>query len=536
MATDSALSNLSRYQALFELAGNVNAATNIAGVGQVLVRQLKFVADVFSWRYLHVDSSTTASTSAVAETSALVVDGHRAQATVQRVATGELGPVERELLGSRKVRMLEGDDLASLQPRLPAHFQKADIVQIYVCPHVASEGLDGLFLFAKRRQPFNELDVRFLTMAAHLFHEKVFLLWELEQRRALETAYLQQEIMLRESEKLATLGRLTAGMAHEINNPAAAALRNAEQLAEALQQLELALGRLGATGLTAVQHAALEPLLTSAIALAHQPEGLDPLTCTAREGDIETWLDDREVEEAWQIAPPLAAMGYDVPKLEKACQAFAQEQLSAVVTALAHVYTAHSLLAGIRSGTSRVTEVIKALKSYSYLDQAPMQRVDLHEGLNDTLVLLQNRIEDGVTVRREFVPDLPKIEAHGRELNQVWTNIIDNAIQAMGGAGDLTLRTSVEDGWVVVEIADTGSGIASDARSRIFDPFFTTRPPGAGTGLGLSISHSIVVEKHGGTIEVHSTPGDTRFRVRLPLKRDAPLQRVDGSLRRGDVS
>jgi signal transduction histidine kinase len=515
MATDAALSLLSRYEALFELSGEVNASADIAATGQVLARRLKYVADVYSWRYIRLESRGL--TGASGDPEALVVDGHRGQAAVARIPVTALGEIESELWRGRRVRIVEAEELAGAKPRLPPHFQQAGIVQIYVCPRFGAGELEGLLLFSKRRQPLSDLDVKFLTLAAQLFHDKVSRQWEQEQRRKLETAYLQQEIMLRETEKLATLGRLSAGIAHEMNNPVAAALRNAEQLATELGRLGQSLETLGRIGLSEAQRATLERHRTNAVALAGQSPAFDPLVCAERESEVEGWLDDQAVPDGWQLAPPLVSLGFDLPALADLAASFSSVQLPAVLGVLTQLYAAHGLLAGIRTGTARVSAIVAALRSYTYLDQAPIQAVDVHDGLNNTLVMLHSRLKDGIAVRREFDPALPRIEASGKELNQVWTNIIDNAVQAMHGQGELTLRTYVEEPWVVVEIADNGPGIPAEALDHIFEPFFTTKPPGEGTGLGLNVTHNIVVQKHAGRIDVRSQPGATTFQVRLPL-------------------
>jgi signal transduction histidine kinase len=188
-----------------------------------------------------------------------------------------------------------------------------------------------------------------------------------------------------------------------------------------------------------------------------------------------------------------------------------------VIDWLNDTYTIYSLLEEIGQGAGRISEIVKALKGYTYLDQAPIQTVDIHDGLDSTLVILRSKLKPGITVHREYDADLPQIQARGSELNQVWTNLIDNAIGAMNGEGEITLRTRSNDQWVIVEIEDNGSGISEENLSNLFDPFFTTKPPGEGTGLGLNISHNIIVQKHQGRIDVTSRPGKTRFEVRLPL-------------------
>lgn len=514
MSSDNALSLLSRYEALFELSGDINAATEIETAAQLLAGRLKYVADVYSWRYLRIETDGAGE---ARESTALVVDGYRGQGMVQRTTAPALCAFEMRLWDMGRAQTLGAEELDAVRAILPAPFQKPDIAQAYVCPRFGAGDLEGMFLFSKRRQPFNPLDIKFLTLIAQIFHDKVQVLWEHAKRRELETAYLEQEIMLRQSEKLATLGRLSAGIAHEVNNPLAAALRNAAQLVSELQEWEQGLEALSRVGLSEEQLTAAARARDAAVELARQPPTLDLLVRADRESDVEDWLDGQGVANGWQLAPTLVSMGFDPAQLEAATEPFSSEQVPAVLTTLSHHYAAHALLEGIQTSTRRVSEIVTALKSYSHLDQAPVQTVDVHEGLNDTLAILQSKL-GVVTVRKEFDPELPPIEAYGRELNQVWTNIIDNAIQAMAGEGELSLRTYLEDSWVVVEISDNGPGIPAELQERIFDPFFTTKPPGAGAGLGLNISHNIVVQKHGGQIEVHSAPGATSFRVRLPLR------------------
>jgi signal transduction histidine kinase len=340
--------------------------------------------------------------------------------------------------------------------------------------------------------------------------------------RDLEVAYLQQEMALRQNEKLATLGKLSAGVAHELNNPAAAAQRGVAQLQEAIVKLEQAEFSLGQLNLSALQLEALEPHTQLIEQRAKEPIDLDPLTRSDQEYEIETWLEDQGVEDAWELAPTLVNIGYNYSALSELAENFTSEEFPIVAVLLCNMYTTRNLLEEIGQGTGRITEIVKALKSYTYLDQAPVQSVDIHEGLNDTLVMLRSKLKAGVQVRREYAPDLPRIEAFGSELNQVWTNIIDNAVSAMEGQGEIVLRTYRHDAWVVVEIKDTGPGIPPDIQAKIFDPFFTTKAPGEGTGLGLNISHNIIVQKHKGKIAVNSRPGETCFEIKLPLNFEDP--------------
>jgi signal transduction histidine kinase len=345
---------------------------------------------------------------------------------------------------------------------------------------------------------------------------------EQKKARTLLEANLQQEMMMRQNEKLATLGKLSAGVAHELNNPAAAAQRGAEQLQAAIITLEQAEFGSGQANLSASKLTVLAQHTQMIQQRAKEPLDLDPLARSDQEYEIETWLTNRGVENAWELAPVLVNSGYDCSKLSQLAENFSGEEFLTITALLSSRYTTHNLLAEIGQGTSRISEIVKALKSYTYLDQAPVQSVDIHEGLNDTLVMLRSELRAGIQVRREYAHDLPRIEAFGSELNQVWTNIIDNAVSAMDGRGEIVLRTYRQDAWVVVEIRDTGPGIPQLIQSKIFDPFFTTKPPGKGTGLGLNISHNIIVQKHKGQIAVFSRPGETCFQIKLPFNVKAP--------------
>jgi signal transduction histidine kinase len=520
MATEGALSTLSRYEALFEFSSEVNASTDIAQVGGLLARRLKYVADVFSWRYFSLEPE---SPHIAGQRVAIVVDGFRGRATVDQIPVDQLCSVEVDLWSGRKSRFLEEEELESAKQTLPEQFRKPAIVQIYVCPRFGIGRLESMLLYSTVRNPFNELDVKFLTLASEIFHDKVYLLWEQKKMRDLETAYLQQEITLRQSEKLATLGRLSAGMAHELNNPAAAAQRGAEQLREEIERLARAERQLGESGLREEHTRVLEALAALARERIRAPADLDPLTRSDLEGEIETWLEERGVAEPWYFAPTLVTIGFTKDELAEMARELGEDRLATALASITSTYATQALMSEVCEGARRISEIVKALKSYTYLDQAPVQAVDIHEGLNDTLVMLRGRFKQGVTIRRKFDTDMPQIQAVGSELNQVWTNIVDNAVSAMQGQGTLTLRTFRKDPWVVVQIMDDGPGIPLDVQAKVFDPFFTTKPPGEGTGLGLNISHSIVVQRHKGEIEVRSRPGETCFEVRLPLKADLEL-------------
>jgi len=255
------------------------------------------------------------------------------------------------------------------------------------------------------------------------------------------------------------------------------------------------------------------------------------------EGAVETWLEARGVAEPWEVAPGLVNLGYDLESLSGVARDFSEGHLPAVITWLSAVYPVYSLLEEIRHATGRLSEIVGALKAYAYVGQAPIQAVDVNEGLRNTLIILRNKLKIGVEVVQELASDLPHIQANGGDLNQVWTNLIDNAVGAMEGQGRLVLRSRAEDGWIVVEIEDNGSGIPETIRHRIFDPFFTTKGPGEGTGLGLHTSYNIVTERHGGSIWATSKPGSTRFTVKLPIEptgRVRPEHLADPASRRDE--
>jgi signal transduction histidine kinase len=332
------------------------------------------------------------------------------------------------------------------------------------------------------------------------------------------SAQKQAEHALRQSERMATLGTLAAGVAHELNNPAAAARRAAQQLRDAFARLEDARFRLEAATMPQAAWRNLQALETQAREHSAAPSDLAPLDRADREDRMEGWLDDHGVADPWNLVGPLVAQGLDESALEDLAEMLDTHRLTLVLSWTAAAFHVYSLAHEIGEGASRISEIVGALKSYSYLGQAPVQLVDIREGLDNTLVILRNKLKAGIEVQREYGSDVPPITAFGSELNQVWTNLLDNAADALGGRGRVTIRTRRDGDWAVVEITDDGPGITDDVRSRVFDPFFTTKEPGKGTGLGLSTSFSIVTEKHHGSITVQSRPGETTFTVRLPIE------------------
>jgi PAS domain S-box-containing protein len=326
---------------------------------------------------------------------------------------------------------------------------------------------------------------------------------------------MQNQLIIQE--KMASLGKLSAGMAHELNNPAAAAQRGAAQLQATFAKWQSILLKMGLLNLDKTRVAKMIELDSEIKERALKPAELNALMRSDKEEAIEEWLQEQDIDTTGELAPALVNLGYGQIELEELTKVFNAEQFAMVIECLSFKHEIYSLVSEIGLGTNRIVEIVKALKTYTYMDQAPVQSVDVRKELDNTLIILHNKLKRGVTVVREYASDLPVIEAYASELNQVWTNIIDNAIDAMDGEGKLFVRARREDPWLVVEIEDDGPGIPEEIQSQIFDPFFTTKGPGEGTGLGLNISRNLVVQKHGGQISVSSKPGSTCFSVRLPL-------------------
>jgi signal transduction histidine kinase len=327
---------------------------------------------------------------------------------------------------------------------------------------------------------------------------------------------------LRLSERMAQLGTLTAGVAHELNNPAAAVRRGAQRLDEALDRYTELLLTVpedgGETRRSAL--ALLEDATGGERTLGARGAGLDALERADREAELEERLEEVGVPDAWQLAPDLVDAGLTADRLAPLVAAASPAALADAVRLLVAADGVRTLVAEVGEGARRLSSIVQALKGYAYLDRAPEQDVDLVRGLEDTLVLLAHKTRD-VTIERDYDPDLPTIVGLGGELNQVWTNLLDNACDAVAGLTDrtptVTLRTRRADDEVVVEVEDNGHGIPPEIQPKVFDVFFTTKPPGQGTGLGLQLSYRIVTEEHGGTLTVTSEPGRTVFRVVLPI-------------------
>ncbi|MEX2323753.1 MAG: ATP-binding protein [Acidimicrobiia bacterium] len=329
---------------------------------------------------------------------------------------------------------------------------------------------------------------------------------------ALLRRWRETEARLRQSERMAQLGTLSAGVAHEINNPAAAVQRAARDLEDAVGAYAAAMRTVAAAGIPEELDTVLQR-----ITRGEPPKRLDGIARSDAEAVFEEWLDGHGVSEAWSVASALVEAGVSVDDLDAISDP--ADALPSRVALLASAGTVQGLLYQIGEGSARVFQIVRALKGYSYLDEAPIQDVMVTKGLDDTLLLLQSKLS-GLEVVREYQDDLPEIVAHGSELNQVWTNLLDNAVDAVkdGDGGRIIVRAFTEADCLIVEVEDDGPGIPDEVLPRVFDSFFTTKEPGRGTGLGLDISYGIVTHRHGGEITVHRTgPEGTTFRVRLPL-------------------
>ncbi len=327
------------------------------------------------------------------------------------------------------------------------------------------------------------------------------------------------ESLWHQSEKLAALGQMSAGLTHELNNPAAAGRRAASQLRDSLLELY---------HLTfALQEQDLDPVQLEELAAVQQEVvdragaiDKDPLAISDQEEEISRWLERRGMDEPWQLAPRLIAGGLGQTQVERLASRLAPATLETALRWVSSLVGVGELLRVVEQSTARISELIAAVKSYTYMDRGSRQEVDVHAGLESTLLILGHKLQN-IEVRREYETGLPHIQGYGGELNQVWTNLIDNAAEAVGQGGQVQIRTWSEGARVAVEIADNGPGIPPEVRPYLFRSFYTSKKPGQGTGMGLTIVHQIVVERHGGEIGVTSEPGHTRFRVFLPIEPEA---------------
>ncbi len=319
-----------------------------------------------------------------------------------------------------------------------------------------------------------------------------------------------------QQQKMAALGKLSAGLAHELNNPAAAARRGAQSLREMLPALQMETIGLNSCYFNPMQTEALINVQNSLITRVTQPPTLSPVERGDREEAVGRWLDEHEVSEAWEIAPALVNAGFTLDELAQIADHMGQQFARQVITWLGHTLTVTELLDSVEQSARRISDLVTAIKEYTYMDRARIaDEVDLQNGLENTLKVLNHKLKN-ITIIRDYDVTLPKVMGIGSDLNQVWTNLLDNAIDAMKGQGTLQVITRNENSFAMVEIADNGAGIPPEVMPHIFTPFFTTKDVGAGVGLGLDTSYRII-QQHNATIEVQSQPGRTRFIVRIPV-------------------
>ncbi|MGE5290683.1 MAG: ATP-binding protein [Micromonosporaceae bacterium] len=326
-----------------------------------------------------------------------------------------------------------------------------------------------------------------------------------------------QQQAVGQRERLLALGTLSAGLTHELNNPAAAAVRATSALRERVAGMRHKLGTIAAGPYNRATLETLIELQEEAVEHVSKAPALSPIEASDREDALAEWLDAHGIAGGWDIAPTFVQAGLEVEWLDKVAATVGEETLEGAVRWLNYTVETELLMGEIEDSTNRISTLVTAAKQYSQMDRAPHQVVDVHGLLDSTLLTLGGKIGGGITIVKDYDRSLPAIPAYAGELNQVWTNLIDNAVAAMAGEGTLTVRTARDRDRLLVEIGDTGPGVLPDIRERIFEPFFTTKPVGEGTGLGLDISWRIIVNKHHGDLRVESVPGDTRFQVRLPL-------------------
>jgi signal transduction histidine kinase len=386
-------------------------------------------------------------------------------------------------------------------------------VQFYVDADIAREypasvrAITDCTVFALPAQEFAAEFSRWYPMAVHLLE-------------GLRLGMKRGDQVLAERERLLALGKLSAGLTHELNNPAAAAGRAADTLRDKVAGMRSKLAMIADGKIAGDQLKKLVMAQDEFVKKVRHAPSISALEAADREDELGDWLDSHGISGGWDLAPVFVAGGLGVEDLEAVHAAANETTLEGAIRWLAYTVETESLLREILDATTRISDLVLAAKQYSQMDRAPHRFIDVHEGLDATLVMFGRKLgeESGIGIVKDYDRNLPQIPAYPAELNQVWTNIIDNAIDAMGdGPGTLTVRTSMAGECVQVEIGDTGPGIPPDVRKKIFDPFFTTKPVGRGTGLGLDVSYRVIVTRHHGDISVESEPGSTRFRVRLPV-------------------
>src|SRR5215469_4007028 len=439
-----------------------------------------------------------------------------------------LGQAQEVILQPDEVYVHEGDPADAMLVILEGQLQVRGVLGGDLVTFSSKAGdVTGMLPFSRMKQsPVTGRAIthaRTLRFPATSFAELVQKMPELTQRlvglmsdRIRESTRIEQQ-----RDRLAGLGKLSAGLAHELNNPASAARRASSQLRELMHKIKNASQELGRRELTPAQRSEIEKLEASFIGKNDPPP--DALTISMAEDQLDSLFRSHGQNDLWQLAAALARKGVKPELLEGLFTSLGVESARAALVRISSSLEIAGLLTEIESATSRISDLVRAIKEYTFMDQAPVQNVDIVKSLETTLTILNHKLKHGVTVKRNYQPVPLMVDSFGSELNQVWTNIIDNAIDAMGGKGELRVRTYREDGCVVIEIGDNGPGIAPDVQPHIFEPFFTTKGVGQGTGLGLDTVQRIV-KKHRGNVQVISQPGDTRFQIFLPMA-EAQMQK-----------
>jgi signal transduction histidine kinase len=402
-------------------------------------------------------------------------------------------------VGQDDVEMVRTDQVGVYAGATQAYVRDGDEQTYTTSVRVVS---DARF-FVLRREDFAWMMRTWFPLAIHLL-EGLFLGMRTSQH------------IVGQRQRLLALGALSAGLTHELNNPAAAAVRATSSLRDRVAGMRHKLAMLAHDKLDKRLLELLVDVQEEAVQAVSEAPKLTAIQESERENSINDWLDEHGVEGGWELAPIFAGAGTTPEFLDKVAAGASSALLESALRWLAYTLETELLVNEITDSVTRISSLVAAAKQYSNMDRAPHERVDLHTGLDSTLVMLSSTLEH-VEVVTDYDRSLPPVPVYAGELNQVWTNLIDNAVQAMDGHGRLTVRTAMDGDWVRVEIGDTGPGVPERLRQRIFEPFFTTKPVGQGTGLGLDISYRIVVGRHGGDLTVESQPGDTRFIVRLPL-------------------
>jgi signal transduction histidine kinase len=404
-------------------------------------------------------------------------------------------------VGGERVETTRTDHRGSYFGATQAYFQEN--VKPKTNYQVTVDSVTDTRMFQLPSEQFGPIIREWFPMAMHLL-EGLFVGMQTTQR------------MVNQRERLLALGSLSAGLTHELNNPAAAAVRATAALRERVAGMRHKLAMLASGAIDPEALPGLVKLQERAVERVAKAPKLGPMEASDREDEVSDWLEDHGVRDPWDLAPVLVAGGLDVEWLEGAMSLCPLTATEAAVRWIGYTVETETLMSEIEDATTRVSTLVGAAKQYSQMDRAPFQVIDVHELLDSTLVMLASKI-GSIKVVKDYDSTLPLLPAFAAELNQVWTNLIDNAIAAMGDTGTLTVRTFKEGSLLVVEIRDTGVGIPVEVKDRIFEPFFTTKAVGQGTGLGLDITWRIVVNKHHGDVRVESKPGDTRFQVRLPF-------------------